>query len=271
LPINKKRIEESYDLQAENYKGAKQIAYLLIRDLQIPKNSVCLDIGCGDGLTTAALYEHCQKEGIIYGLDISQRMIDKAIINCRKLGYEDICFLKGDAESLNFPANMFDVVVSLYTFQFIPDKWKCLKEMYRVLKPGGYMCLFFPASEMFQKETFEIFRTVTQRHVEFTELNHVISEFGEMHITLEEFQDMLHDIGFTSLDFMGRHRVIYEKNMKNYLETNPYPFDLLLSIPDEYREKVKTNVIDKMLKLSDKRGFKLTFYNIMGHAQKPNI
>ena len=44
---------------------------------------------------------------------------------------------KGDAENLEYPDSMFDVVISNMSFQFLPDKQRALKEMYRVLKPGG--------------------------------------------------------------------------------------------------------------------------------------
>lgn len=267
--INKKRIEESYNFQAENYRGSKQIAELLLRDMQIPSNPIGLDIGCGDGVTTFALYENCNKQGQIYGLDISQRMVEKASENKRKLGYNDINFIKGDAESLNFPDNMFDVVISLYTFQFFPDKLKALKEMYRVLRPGGRLGLYFPAGKEFQREIFEIFKKIEKRHLELCQLNHVMKEYGEMHIKLEEFQDLLGFVGFTGLDVLGRHRIYYV-NPKNHLEQNPYPVDLLLTIPIEFREQIKNEVNNEMDGLSDHRGFKLTFYNIQAYAQRPS-
>ena len=125
--ISKKRIEETYNLQAENYKGSRQVAKLLLRDMQIPPNPTGLGIGCGDGVTTFELYDQCGKQGKVIGVDISQKMVEKAFENGRRLGYEDVRFMKMDAESLDFPDNMFDIVMSLFTFQFLPDKLKGFK------------------------------------------------------------------------------------------------------------------------------------------------
>lgn len=268
MPIDKRRIEESYNLQADDYRGGKAVANLLLRDMQIPRDPVGLDIGCGPGVTTIALYEKCGLQGKVYGLDISQRMVDRAIENGKKLGYDDLIFVKGDAESLGFPDDMFDVVISLYAFQFFPDKPKALKEMFRVLKPGGWLGLWSTAGEVFMKESFQAFRTVQKMHPEFPRLARVLDEYGEMHITLEEFQDLLGAVGFIDSDVLGRHRVYYVDPRK-YLEENPYPIDWLLAIPKESREPVKREVLEEMNRLSDSRGFRLTYYFIQGYARKP--
>ncbi len=268
VSIDKKRIEESYDLHAENYQGWKEAAKILLRDIKIPINPTGLDIGCGDGLTTIGLYEYCNKQGQIYGVDISQKMIDKAHEMQRQLGYDSIRFSKGDAESLDFPSNMFDVLISTFTFQFFPDKLKALREMHRVLKPGGYLGLFFPAGKDFQKESLELLRIVAKRHPKFIEVNSVLKEYEEMHVTLEEFQDMLKEVKLTILDIFGKYRINYV-NPAKYLTENPYPLDLFYAIPVEFKEHMKNEVLDEMVRLSDTRGFKLTFYFIQGLAQKP--
>jgi ubiquinone/menaquinone biosynthesis C-methylase UbiE len=238
----------------------------VLRDIQLPSNPVALDIGCGDGITTIALYERCDKQGTVYGIDIAQRMIDKSNENQRKAGYGDIRFMKMDAESLDFPDEMFDVVMSLFTLQFLPDKRKALSEILRVLKRGGRLGLFVPAGNM-QYESLEIFRRVSERHPELTRLVSVLHEYEQMHLNLEGFQDLLASVGFSGLDIFGRHRIFFEEAMK-YLETNPYPADLLLSVPPELRKQIRGEVADEMAAISDPRGFKLTYYNIMGYAQK---
>jgi ubiquinone/menaquinone biosynthesis C-methylase UbiE len=270
LSIDKKRIEESYDLQAENYRGWREAAKQLLRDIKIPDNPTGLDIGSGDGQTTIGLYEHYNKQGTIYGVDLSQKMVDKANEAKKKLGYDSIQFIKGDAESLDFPNNMFDVVISTFTFQFFPDKLKALREMHRVLKPGGYLGLFFPANACsgFQHESLELFKMVAERNPKYSGVCSVLREYGGMHVSLEEFHDMLREVGFAGLDVFGKHRIYYLDPVK-YLAENAYPVDLFYSVPIEFREGMRAEVLDEMVKRCDPRGFKLTFYFIQGLVQKP--
>ena len=49
---------------------------LLLKEINIPKNPVCLDVGCGTGISTFELAKHIQDDGTIYGIDFSQPMID---------------------------------------------------------------------------------------------------------------------------------------------------------------------------------------------------
>jgi ubiquinone/menaquinone biosynthesis C-methylase UbiE len=268
MPINKKHIEESYDEQAESYKTIQGMVKSLLRDIDFPLNPTCLDIGCGDGVTTFELYEKCNHHGQIYGVDISKKMIEKASENKIKLGCKEVSFLKGDAESLDFPDDMFDVVMSLNTFQFLPNKLLALKEMYRVLKPEGLLVLQHPAGKEFYKELYDLFWMIGERHREFNRLRDVLVEYSEMHDTLEEFLDRVYSVGFTDLSFFGMHRVFY-KNPRTVSFSCPYPVDWLLSVPKESRDQVKAEVINEMEKLSGSYGFKLTHYQIQGSAKKP--
>jgi ubiquinone/menaquinone biosynthesis C-methylase UbiE len=268
MSIDKRRIEESYDTQAETYKGSRQLVKMLLRDVQIPPNPSGLDIGCGPGDTTFELYDQCGRRGRVIGVDISQKMVEKAFQNGRDLGYSDVQFVKMDAESLDFKDDTFDVVICIFTFQFFPDKMKALKEMYRVLRPGGYLGLFFTADKMFMHESFEIFRKIEEKHPELSQFSYVLDEYGGMHITLEEFMDMLYGVGFTGLDFFGKHRVYYV-NPGNYLEKHPYPLDLFSAVPVEDRGLIIREAYEEMVRLSDPRGFKLTHYFIQGIARKP--
>ncbi|MCX6655208.1 MAG: methyltransferase domain-containing protein [Candidatus Bathyarchaeota archaeon] len=268
MSINKKRIEDSYDQQAETYQGSTGLAKLLLRDIKFPHNPSGLDIGCGNGVATFELYDLLGGQGRVIGVDISQKMIQKASQSGRALGYENVQFMKMDAESLEFADKTFDVVMSLFTYQFFPDKMKALKEMYRVLKPGGHLALFFTAGKSFMHESFEVFRMISEKHKEFRQFSNVLEEYVAMHITLEEFHEMLYIVGLTSIDVFGKHR-IYWIDPRDYLEKHPYPIDLFSVIPAESREMMIREACDELARLSDPRGFKLTYYFIQALAKKP--
>lgn len=105
----------------------------------INKNGKILDLGCGAGRTTINLF----KEGYtnIIGLDIADKLIEFAgyYSNTNNLNIE---FVVGDATKLSYADNTFDVVIfSFNGMQCIPgleNRKNVLKEVYRVLKPGGY-------------------------------------------------------------------------------------------------------------------------------------
>lgn len=104
----------------------------------INKSDKILDIGCGAGRTTINLYKLGYKN--IIGVDLSTNLIEYAQ-NYVKKNNLDIDFKNGDATNLEYEDNTFDVVIFSYNgMQCIPGKKNrdnVLKEVYRVLKPGG--------------------------------------------------------------------------------------------------------------------------------------
>ena len=102
------------------------------------KDKSILDIGCGAGRTTFALYELGHHN--IIGLDLTPEMIDSARDLNKKRG-TDIEFITGDATDLNFADNSFDYALfSFNGLMQIPkraNRIQALKKIRRVIKPGG--------------------------------------------------------------------------------------------------------------------------------------
>lgn len=96
-------------------------------------NANCLDIACGTGDLTFLLAQKYPL-GTITGLDITPRMIDLAK---RKNKYSNINFVIGDMHSLPFADSVFDIVTGGYALRNAPSLERALKEVHRVLKPGG--------------------------------------------------------------------------------------------------------------------------------------
>jgi ubiquinone/menaquinone biosynthesis C-methylase UbiE len=96
-----------------------------------------LDVGCGTGYFARLLAETVGPEGRVVGIDPSPAMISFA---SRRTGRARNCqFLVGTAETLEFPAEYFDVVVSSLVMHHLPQDLRAaaLQEMRRVLRPGG--------------------------------------------------------------------------------------------------------------------------------------
>lgn len=93
------------------------------------------DVGCGTGLYTEEL---CRLGAKVVGIDISPEMLE--IAAKKTMLYQDqIKFVVGDAASLPFYDNSFDLVFSVTAMEFFQKPKQCLHEMYRILRPGGHM------------------------------------------------------------------------------------------------------------------------------------
>mgnify|MGYP006277716447 CR=1 FL=1 len=96
-----------------------------------------LDVGCGDGVLATRL---AQAGARVTGLDASADMIAAARRRAKAAGV-DVDLVEGDAGDLPFPAVHFDCVVSVATLCFVDDPRPTIREMVRVLKPGGRLIL----------------------------------------------------------------------------------------------------------------------------------
>jgi len=107
----------------------------IINNLNIRNDAKLLDIGCGTG---DALFLISKKTSAkLYGVDISEKMIEKAI---KKLREKAILKLS-DAENLPFNDNTFDYVLSTEAFHHFPNPDTAVKEISRVLKKNGRFVL----------------------------------------------------------------------------------------------------------------------------------
>ena len=107
----------------------------------IKTGHIVLDLGSGAGNDVFISRRIVGESGKVIGIDFTDEMIDKARINCDKLGYNNVEFRKGDIENMPIGACTIDVIISNCVLNLVPDKQKAFSEMYRVLKPGGHFCV----------------------------------------------------------------------------------------------------------------------------------
>ena len=94
-----------------------------------------LDICCGTGdLTAALLAERPTSAEPVTGLDFSGEMLRLAE---RKYAGANVRWVEGDAMALPFPDNSFDLVTSAFGFRNLSNYAAGLREIHRVLRPGG--------------------------------------------------------------------------------------------------------------------------------------
>jgi arsenite methyltransferase len=112
---------------------------LTIADLK-PGETV-LDLGSGAGFDAFLAAKSVGKRGKVIGVDMTQEMIKKAKKNADKMGVDNVEFRMGEIEELPVPDNSVDVVLSNCVINLSPDKRAVFGELFRVLKPGGRICI----------------------------------------------------------------------------------------------------------------------------------
>lgn len=106
---------------------------------QIKSGNVVVDLGSGAGNDCFVARALVGETGKVIGVDFTKAMIEKARLNCEKLGYNNVEFRFGDIEKIPITANAIDVVISNCVLNLVPDKDKAFTEIFRILKVGGHL------------------------------------------------------------------------------------------------------------------------------------
>jgi arsenite methyltransferase len=106
-----------------------------IRPLASGENVV--DVGCGAGIDSLIAARMVGPEGRVVGVDMTPAMLERARAGASEAGLTNVEFHQGFAESLPVTDGWADVVISNGVLNLFPDKMAGLREMARVLKPGG--------------------------------------------------------------------------------------------------------------------------------------
>ena len=136
-----------YDWSAPRYDAIKGfsnaeeswfLARPLLNRLAAVPQPLVLDVATGTGRLPCALLREAHFRGQIVALDLAHRMLKQAVLKSER--YADrILFLHQDATLLPFPDAAFDAVTCLEALEFLPHARRTLREMTRVLRPGGVL------------------------------------------------------------------------------------------------------------------------------------
>lgn len=124
----------------------------LVRFAEIGPGNRVLDVACGTGVVAVTA---ARRGAAVTGLDLTPQLLDVARDNAQTAAV-DIDWREGDAESLPFQDDTFDVVVSQFGHMFAPRPDVALGEMLRVLKPGGTIAFSTWPPELFIGRMFAL-------------------------------------------------------------------------------------------------------------------
>ena len=144
------------DLEAESIENLERAEALCgptvrsaIQSLKLPPGSHGIDIGCGIGLSTKVLAEETQPGGTVVGVDISDRILERA--RQRMGGHplaDNVVFQIGDMNALPFDRDTFDWACSVDCVGYPAGNFpSLLGEIARVVRPGGRVALLAWSSQ----------------------------------------------------------------------------------------------------------------------------
>ncbi|MDP2062951.1 MAG: class I SAM-dependent methyltransferase [Phaeovulum sp.] len=129
----------------------------------ISAGQTVLDVAAGAGDQTLDIAERVGAEGAVVATDISEGILTHALGNAARAGHANVRTHPADAEDLGLEDASFDAAVCRLGLMFLPDPLAGLKEIHRVLKPGGRFCgMVFAGPDM--NPCLRILMSTAMRH-----------------------------------------------------------------------------------------------------------
>jgi len=107
----------------------------------LQKGETVLDLGSGGGIDALISSKYVGEQGMVYGLDMTDDMLQLANRNKERMGVGNVTFLKGYLEEIPLEDETVDVITSNCVINLCEDKEIALREACRVLKKGGRLAI----------------------------------------------------------------------------------------------------------------------------------
>lgn len=177
-----------------------------MKKMNVQKGSKALDVCCGTADWTIALAHATGPDGQVIGLDFSENMLK--VGQDKVQSYSQISLVHGNAMELPYEENSFDYVTIGFGLRNVPDYLQVLKEMNRVLKPGGMaVCLETsqPTMPIFRQGFYVYFKYVmpligklfAKSFKEYSWLQESAKDFPGM----KELAHLFNQAGFGSVEY----------------------------------------------------------------------
>jgi len=147
----------------------RDVTNTLVDYAQPQAGMTVLDLASGTGEPAITIASRVGREGHVTALDLSSELLEIATGRARDRGLTNVSTQQADAHQLPFPEEKFDLVTSRFGVMFFEEVVGALREVYRVLKPGGRAC--FLAWGPFEQPYWQSTMGIVARHVGGPALN----------------------------------------------------------------------------------------------------
>jgi len=181
---------------------------------ELKPDETVLDLGSGGGIDVFIAAKQVGPKGKVFGIDMTDEMLELARKNQAKMGVQNVEFIKGYIEAIPLPDNSVDVILSNCVINLSEDKKKALSEAYRVLKNGGRLTI---ADIVILKDVPRALRN---------QVNLWVGCIAGA-LTAEEYHHILQTVGFTDISIEPVY--FYTRDIIDSLMVNQPEFQRIAS------------------------------------------
>ena len=209
---------------------------------RVAPGEAVVDVACGTGCVTRIAAARAGAEGAVTGVDIAPPMLEVARAQGAPDGAAPITYVEGSAEALPVAAGTADVVTCHHGLQFFPDRVGALREMRRVLRPGGRVAVGC-WTDLPANPTFTVLVDVLVRHLGEEKGGMMRAPFGLS--DADEMRRLLDAAGFSDVatEVVERPTVYpaFDDLATRALSAGPL-WPLFAEAPSEIREAIDEEV-----------------------------
>ncbi len=191
---NRRQVHRIFEQVAADYDNPSTrffpfCADLLVNHVKPRPGTRVLDVATGTGAVAVPLAQAVGPTGRVHAIDLSERMLDRAEANIRKMALDNVDLHQMDAQCLDFRAGYFHTVVCSYGLFFLPDMQAALRDWVRVLQAGGRLAFTSFETTAFQPMLDNFIECLPEFGVSLPEgtfSSHRIASSGHCRELLEE-------------------------------------------------------------------------------------
>jgi SAM-dependent methyltransferase len=223
-----------------------------------------LDVACGTGIVARLAAERVGSRGTVAGLDLNPGML--AVARSVMPAGMSIEWYQASAAAMPLPAEAFDVVLCQLGLQFVPDKLAALRQMWRVLAPGGRLIMNVPGP------TPPIFAIMDEGLASYvgTEAAAFVRLVFSLHDP-SEIRDLINGAGFRNVAIQPGTKTLRlpapEEFLWQYVQSTPLA-PALAEVNEESRAALERDVVAKWQKFVEDGRLMFQVRIIVATAQK---
>jgi ubiquinone/menaquinone biosynthesis C-methylase UbiE len=258
--------------RAKSAAMGRNVTRALVEHARPASGMKVLDLASGTGEPAISLASRVGPEGEVTALDLSKDLLAIAEQRAQQRRLTNFRTCEADAHDLPFPDNAFDLVTCRFGIMFFADCEKALREVRRVLKPGGRAC--FVAWGPFEQPYWASTMGIVQKHVGGSLLEPGTANMFRF-ADPGSLAKLLHHAGFVSVEeevtqvgwtWPGSAEEVWE-----YAQAVSAPFRPLLErIPEDKREQIEDEVLAAVRQYEDSGRIKFGVTVVFASGSKPS-